>query len=94
MNSDFDEDDLARLLALEHAFYATALVSAANFALLENLKVRRAPLTTAEAVQQFRDAVKSSMFDRKDYSPEIRTLMARHLKRMFDHVASMATAVD
>jgi hypothetical protein len=93
MSSDFDKDDLARLLALEHAFYATALVSAANFARLESLKVDRAPLTTAEAVQQFREAVESSMFDKKDYCPEIRSLMARHLKRMFDHVASMARAV-
>ena len=90
MSTEFDRDDLARLLALEHAFYATALVSAANFAKLQNAKAGREEMSTAQAVQMFRDSVESSLFDRKDYPPDVRSLMSRHLKRMFDHVANMA----
>jgi hypothetical protein len=93
MSADFDRDDLARLLALEHAFYATALVSAANFANLQNAKAGSDEMSTSQAVQMFREGVESSLFDRKDYPTDIRSLISGHLKRMFDHVAGMADQV-
>jgi len=54
MSAEWDSDDFARLLALEHAFGALALISAANFALGANT-------TPAEAVAHFRAAIESSI---------------------------------
>jgi hypothetical protein len=87
MSNDFNQDDLARLLALEHAFCSLALISASNFAFLAATK-------PSEAVKQFRSAIEGSMLDTKEYSSELNTRMQIHLKRMFDHIAKMAIHAD
>lgn len=87
MSADFDKDDLARLLALEHAFGALALISASNFAYL-------AKTTSSEAVAQFRAAIESSIYDAADTPSDVRQLMRGHLRRIFDHVATMAKQAD
>ena len=86
MSDEWNHDDLARLLALEHAFYSLALISASNYAYL-------AETTPSAAVKQFRSAIEGSTFDTKQYPPETQRLMREHLKRMFDHVADMANSV-
>lgn len=87
MSSDWDDDDFARLLAMEHAFCSLALISANNFASL-------AQCTTSAAVQQFRSAIEGSIYDTGQVSQETKDLMRQHLKRMFDHVAGMAKHAD
>lgn len=87
MSDSFDADDLARLIALEHAFNSLALISASNFAFL-------AETTPSAAVAQFREAVESSVYDSGDMPKEVQTLVREHLKRMFDHVAHMAKHAD
>lgn len=82
-----DHDDLAKLLALEHAFCALALISASNFAHL-------AETTPRAAVKQFREAIEGSMYDAGQASKETKTAMKHHLKRMFDHIAEMAKHAD
>jgi hypothetical protein len=87
MGFDFDFDDRARLLALEHAFGALALISAGNFAANNNMK-------TSEAVSHFRDAIEGAVYDSKDYPSDVRDVMYNHLKRMFDNVVKMSKHVD
>lgn len=87
MSADWDHDDLARLLALEHAFCALALISASNFAYL-------AETTPSAAVKQFRDAIEGSVYDTGQASQETKAAMKHHLKRMFDHIAEMAKHAD
>ncbi len=87
MSADFDKDDLARLMALEHAFWAVTLISAGNYARLAGIK-------TSEAVNQFRSSIEGSIYDSGEYPKEVQVLMRTHLKRMFDHVANMAVQVD
>ena len=87
MSKDFNGDDMARLLALEHAFSALALISAGNFAHL-------AGVTPSEAVQQFRTAIEGAVYDVGDRPIELQVAMRIHLKRMFDHLASMAKHAD
>jgi hypothetical protein len=87
MSSDFDLDDFARLLALEHAFGALTLISAGNFAYLAEVK-------PSEAIRQFRSAIESSIYDSADTPADVRVLMRKHLKRMFDHIAQMAEHAD
>lgn len=87
MSADFDKDDFARLLALEFAFQAVTLISAGNFAYLANIK-------PSEAVAQFRASIESSMYDSADRPKEVRDLMLAHLKRIFDHIESMAKHAD
>lgn len=87
MSADFDFDDMARLLALEHAFGALALISAGNYAHL-------AGVTPSEAVQQFRSAIEGAVYDTGDRSKEVQVAMRAHLKRMFDHLATMAKHAD
>jgi hypothetical protein len=87
MSADFNKDDLARLLALEHAFSALALISAGNFAGLHGVK-------TVAAVAKFRSAIESSVYDSGDVPKDVRDLMRKHLKRMFDHVEKMAPQAD
>jgi hypothetical protein len=87
MSADFDFDDVARLLALEHAFSALALISAGNYAQL-------AGVTPSEAVVQFRNAIEGSVYDAGDRPKEVKDAMRTHLKRMFDHVAVMAKHAD
>jgi hypothetical protein len=87
MSSEFDLDDFARLLALEHAFGALALICASNFAYLAKVK-------PSEAVRQFRSAIESSIHDTADTPADVRELMRKHLKRLFDHVAHMAEHTD
>ncbi|UCI30946.1 hypothetical protein [Mesorhizobium sp. B4-1-4] len=87
MSADWDHDDLARLLGLEHAFCALALISASNFAYL-------AETTPSAAVKQFREAIEGSVYDTGQASKETKAAMKRHLKRMFDHIAGMAKHAD
>lgn len=87
MSDSFQADDLARLVALEHAFNALALISASNYAFLANT-------TPSAAVAQFRTAIESSVYDTGDMSKELQALAHAHLKRMFDHVAQMAKHAD
>ena len=86
MSANWSADDLARLIALEHAFGALALISAGNFAQLANVK-------PSEAVKQFRTAIEGSIHD-GSVPTEIRDLMRQHLKRLFDNVADMAKHAD
>lgn len=86
MSAHYDADDLARLLALEHAFNALALISACNFAHV-------AKTTPSEAVAHFREAIEGSLYDVADTPEAVRHLMKQHLKRMFDHVSMMAARV-
>jgi hypothetical protein len=87
MSSDFDLDDLARLLALEHAFYALALISAGNFSYLANVK-------PSDAVRTFRSAIEGATYDSSDVPEDARKMMRAHLKRMFDHIEQMAKHAD
>ena len=87
MSSDFDRNDLARLLALEHAFCSLALISASNFAYWAEMK-------PSEAVQKFRESIESSIFDSADAPADVRDLMRVYLGRLFDHVAGMAKQAD
>lgn len=86
MSANWSLDDLARLIALEHAFGALALISAGNFAQLANVK-------PSEAVKQFRTAIEGSVHD-GDIPPDVRDLMRQHLKRIFDNVSDMARHAD
>ena len=87
MGENFDQDDLARLLALEHAFSALALISASNYSYLANIK-------PSQAVELFRNSIESAMYDSSDTPAEVKELMREHLKRMFDHVAEMSKHAD
>ena len=87
MSADLNLDDMARLLALEHAFGALALISAGNYAHL-------AGVTPSEAVQQFRAAIECATYDAGTRPKELQAAMRAHLKRMFDHLASMAKHAD
>ena len=87
MGADWDADDMARLLALEHAFCALALISASNYAYL-------AETSPSAAVRQFREAIEGSVHDSGQTSATTKAAMRQHLKRMFDHIASMATHAD
>lgn len=86
MSADWNSDDFARLLALEHAFSALAVISASNFAYNEKV-------TSSEAVAMFRHAIASSVEDTTQFGPA-KSLVSGHLKRMFDHVAVMAKMSD
>ncbi|MCA0048191.1 hypothetical protein LB577_14690 [Mesorhizobium sp. B283B1A] len=87
MSVNWGEDDLARLLALEHAFHALALFSAYNYAHLDGT-------TPSAAVKQFREAVEGSVYDTGQAPKAVQVLMSKHLKKMFDHVAAMAVHAD
>ena len=87
MSTNYDADDLARLLALEYAFGTLAFISACNFAQLSNMK-------PTAAVDQFRSVIEGSLYDRADYPADVRELIRSHLKRMFDYVAGMAEHAD
>lgn len=87
MQPDFHADDLARLLALEHALCAMTLISAGNYAYL-------ADVPPSQAVRQFRDAIESSMFDSGSYPEGLRDAMHRHTKRIFEHIEQMAKHAD
>lgn len=86
MADTWGSDDLARLMALEHAFGALALIGAANFA-------HNAGVTPLEAVGQIRQAIESAPYDAADTPDAVRALMRAHLKRLFDHVETMAAQV-
>ena len=83
MSADWDADDLARLLALEHAFCAVTLLSASNYANLSRS-------TPSEVISQFRSAIEGSVYDTGQLSTDTKLLMKQHLKRIFDHIAKMA----
>ncbi|HLW91020.1 MAG TPA: hypothetical protein VKS78_06950 [Roseiarcus sp.] len=87
MSADFDKDDLARLIALEHAVSALALISAGNFAHLARIK-------PSQAVAQFRLTIEGAIYDAADTPKEVRILMREHLKRIFNHVEQMARHAD
>jgi hypothetical protein len=79
MGADFDKDDLARLVALEHAFYTIALIAAANFA-------HNAGCKPGEAVAYFRSSVDGFLHDTAVSKEAVR----EHLKRLFDNLTEMA----
>jgi len=83
MSSDWDADDLARLLALEHAFNTIALISAGNFSYLSET-------TVLDAVRRFRSATEGAVLDQRDIPPKTAVAIRKHLGRMFDHVEEMA----
>jgi hypothetical protein len=87
LSSDFDKDDLARLLALEYAFECLALISASNFAYL-------AETSTSDAVREFRGATEGAMLDSRTYPADTRKLIQKHLRRLFDDVEKMAKEAD
>lgn len=86
MSAEWGASDLARLLALEHAFSALAVISAGNFAHNHNMMTR-------EAVKVFRQAIESSVQDTAQLGVA-KPLVVGHLKSMFDHVALMAEMTD
>ena len=87
MSTDFDKDDLARMFALEHAFYALALISAGNFSYLSDISI-------TSAVKAFRNPIEGSILDDRNIPKEIRPLVQGHLMRMFDHVSRMAEMAE
>ncbi len=82
MSASWNVDDLARMLALEHAFDSLAFISAANYARLEEI-------TPVEAVTLFRTAIEGSVLD-GGMDADLRKRMRRHLKTRFDNVMAMA----
>ena len=87
MSADFDHDDFARLLALEHIVTASTLISASNFAAISGMK-------PSEAVSQFRHAVESSLYDTAQITPATRDAMSKHVSRLFDHLHEMSSHAD
>jgi len=87
MSANYDEDDFARLLALEYGFEALTLISAVNYAQLAGTK-------PSAAVSQFRSAIEGAFSDNREIPTELRDLMRQHIKRMFDHVTQMAAHAD
>jgi hypothetical protein len=73
-------DDLARLVALEHAFYTIALIAAANFSFNAGCK-------TSEAVSHFRSSAEGLL--RGDVTAP-QEAAREHLKRLFDNLTEMA----
>jgi hypothetical protein len=80
VNGDFHQDDLARLVALEHAFYTIALIAAANFA-------HNAGCKPGEAVAYFRSSADGLLRGDTAASNEA---VREHLKRLFDNLTEMA----
>jgi hypothetical protein len=87
LSSSWDEDDLARMLALEHAFSTITLMWACQFADQQRTK-------PSKAVAQLREAVLSSVLDSKDHNGPIGALINGHLHRMFEHVRKIAEHAD
>lgn len=82
-----DADDLARIIALEHAFGAISLMWACQFAHAEQTK-------PSEAVRQLRTSVVGALYDDKQYTPGIRNAINHHLERLLGNVAGMADHAD
>jgi hypothetical protein len=80
VSADSDKDDLARLVALEHAFYTIALIAAANFA-------HNAGCKPGEAVAYFRSSADGLLRGDTAASNEA---VREHLKRLFDNLTEMA----
>jgi hypothetical protein len=80
MSANLDKDELARLVALEHAFYTIALIAAANFSFNAGCK-------TSEAVAHFRSSAEGSLGGEALASKEA---VREHLKRLFDNLTEMA----
>lgn len=87
MSSNWDDDDLARLIALESAFGTLALMWAGIFAHHANSK----PST---AVKQLREAMLGSFADTKEYSGDIGQRVKHHQVRLLGHVERMAQHAD
>jgi hypothetical protein len=79
VSGDFDKDDLARLVALEHAFYTIALIAAANFA-------HNAGCKPGEAVAYFRSSADGLLHE----TAVSKEAVGEHLKRLFDNLTEMA----
>lgn len=86
MSAEQDRDTLARVVALEYAFSAFALMTAGNFAMANGLPV-------ADTVARYKDAAISAMFD-ESQGTDAREMIVGHLKRLFDHIESMARTLD
>ncbi len=87
MSSDWDSEDLARLIALESAFGTLALMWAGIFAHHANSK-------PSAAVKQLRSAMLGSFSDTKEYSDDIEQRVKAHQTRLLDHVERMALHAD
>lgn len=87
LSSDWDQDGLARMLALEQAFGVIALMWACQFAEQQGAK-------PSQAVAQLREAVLSSGLDSKDHRSQVSALIDAHLRRMFEHVGKRAEHAD
>jgi hypothetical protein len=87
MSAEWDADDLARLLALEHAFGVIGLMCASNMA--KNMGV-----SVNELVQELSKVTRSTLYDGKDISVSTRAAMAKHLDKLFAHIGSMAKLSD
>jgi hypothetical protein len=87
MSQEWDTSDLARMLALEHAFGALSLMWSCQFAQTAGIK-------PSEAAAQYRSAILSSLYDAKDYPPSVHALIKQHLEHMLDNLTKMAAHAD
>jgi hypothetical protein len=87
MSVDFDDRDLARLIALEHIASVAALIAACNLARLDRVR-------PSVAVAQIRSATEGSIYDSATMAKGVRESVRAHLKRLFDDVERMAIHAD
>jgi hypothetical protein len=86
MSSDFDADDFARLLALEHLYCSLALMNVANFVAMNDMK-------PSEAAKLFRHAIEGAVHDGR-VPPAAKASMRKHPGRILDGVQNMAKHTD
>ena len=87
MSAEWETDDLARMMALEHAFGALSLMWSYQFAKTSGSK-------PSETTLQFRNAVLSSIYDSGDYPSNVREKIKKHLERMLDNLSKMSKLAD
>jgi hypothetical protein len=87
VSSDWDSDDIARLIALESAFGTLALMWAGMYAHHANSK-------PSAAIKQLRAAMLGSFADTKEYSGDIGQRIKGHQAKLLDHVERMAQHAD
>lgn len=87
MSNNYDLDDLARLHALEHIVGTVALMCCTSLAIQERGK-------PSEYVQNLKDALESSLYDKADRPKEMRELTREHVRRLMDNVLQMSKHAD
>lgn len=87
MSTVHDADDLARLIALEHAFGALTLMWCCQFA-------NQQGSLPSDAASQFRTATLGAVFDSKEHAGELGALVAAHLHRLFSDLEKMTAHAD